>query len=975
MWCVSPLPIRAGLVTICAATCACGSPSADVTSTAVPGVVFAYPVDSQVDVPVGTNVVISFSETIDPSALSQCTIVGPAGPVTATATATSDGTGVFFAAPPLLAGTTYQVVLPAAIDPVAQNLPSSGPLLSFTTRTTRSRAAAPALVAVNGGDPSNPESFRPMLDTSTIRLVFSEPLDMRSVSYGPGAFELVDASGSDVPATIITDGIHVSIDPIADLTGGASYTLQVGSSVVDLGGQPIASTMVALTARDTKGTTGGSQQTLRTRTPSDPPIPSRAGAIDNQVVIDKPLIGVQTQTLEPSALAGELGDPNALDGPIAFTIRRGQRMSLSGLTVELGGQIPVGVSTGDIFIEFVTDGGGRIYRNPNQAADQSPDDGSRAPLYADLSFDVAVYSADPTGNAVLAQTVMGVQAAGTVTIANGALSIETASSMDFGLLGVTQAPSNLVLSLITDTTATVPPDTTPPTLTATSPAESTDQLQVDAGIELIFSEPIDLDQARAGGIALQTGSGTPVDAELESHGSVVVVRPIVPLTYTTSYQVVLNGVTDLAGNPLATTDPLSFATPPLASTSSPVTVSAVYPGVPCALTAATGGHCVGGQGSDDAYAPFMLPADEDIVVVFTQPPTASTLQLGAACGEGSVRVEQLDGSGACAAAVPGTLVLHDHDLRFVADVPWTPGTSYQLTLVSDNGTGCNAGDICGINGDSASFDPLNGTQGTGASGGASLAITFAATMASDSTYMTTVALPFSDINGDGQVDGSEEIVDGNRAGMAITGTSGAVSDASFSDPRCPQDAGTGESCMYLSGAMPAELLDLQSSCSLPDGTTATCVPVAMTPQAMYGTSISLAATVIDLASITSNTGTTIMRVREPAGGGPIIGYIATGSNGMPQLEVALDVYLDAPDMSIPLASDDLHSKPLAVLLEGPVNIQADGRIAIAAQNAATVPMTVNISAPLGISGAVDMALPAGEMRLQLVSPELRGGPQ
>jgi len=37
-----------------------------------------------------------------------------------------------------------------------------------------------------------------------------------------------------------------------------------------------------------------------------------------------------------------------------------------------------------------------------------------------------------------------------------------------------------------------------------------------------------------------------------------------------------------------------------------------------------------------------------------------------------------------------------------------------------------------------------------------------------------------------------------------------------------------------------------------------------------------------------------------------------------------------------------------------------------------VPITVNINAPLGISGSVDMVLPAGQMRLQLVSPPVRG---
>ena len=455
---------------------------------------------------------------------------------------------------------------------------------------------------------------------------------------------------------------------------------------------------------------------------------------------------------------------------------------------------------------------------------------------------------------------------------------------------------------------------------------------------------------------------------IESHGAAVVVRPVAPLAYSTGYQVVLTDVADVAGNAMATTAPLPFATPPLASTSSPVSVSAVYPGVPCALTQRPLRRRPGRRRQ---LPRVHAAADQDVVVTFTQPPIAATIALGSACGTGSVRVEQLDASGACTATVPGTLVRHDRDLRFVADAPWTPGTSYRLTLVSGGNKNCDAGEICGLNGDAASFDPLNGTTGTGASGGPDLAIDFVGAPASDATFMVTGAAPFTDINGDGQVDGAEAIVDANRAGLQITGTTGAISDASFDNPRCPDGAPSGESCMYLAGAMPVELGDVQQGCALPDGTTASaCIPVTLTPQAMYATSMSMSATVG--ISISTSTGTSVMRIREPSGGGPIVGYIVTGSDGKPTMELALELYMDAPDMSIPLSSHDLHSQAAVGGARRAGDVLPDGRIAIAASNVADVPVTVNISAPLGISGGVVMALPAGQMKLQLVSPPLRG---
>jgi hypothetical protein len=183
-----------------------------------------------------------------------------------------------------------------------------------------------------------------------------------------------------------------------------------------------------------------------------------------------------------------------------------------------------------------------------------------------------------------------------------------------------------------------------------------------------------------------------------------------------------------------------------------------------------------------------------------------------------------------------------------------------------------------------------------------------------------------------------------------------------------------QNCIYLLGSMPTQLGELTTS-GCPGG--GSCVPVFLTPQAMFATSLSMTTTVdapiIGNTDIDADTGVTVMRIREPAGGGPVTGYIVDGGNGKPKMIVSLDLYMDAPDMSLPLSADhDLVSKPLSVALEGPVSFLADGRIVIALANTADVPVTVNIDAPLGLGGAVNMILPAGEMKLQLVSRQLRG---
>ncbi len=975
--------MRLPLALVCALI-ACSSSSSSVTS-AQHGVVFTYPIDAQLDVPTGATVLVTLSDAVTSSAVA-CKmsgsmptggfcLVGPNGPVMTMPTVSSDQLTVSYTGLSMDAGASYAVYVGSDLAPTAKNLPS-GPLVHFTTRSTRPKAAAPTVIAINGGDPANPESFRPMLEATTIELVFSEPLDPRSAVLGPGAFELLDASDAEVPATLFTDGIHVAIDPTTDLVAGTAYTLKVGSKVVDEGGQAVMPVTATLTPHDSLNGNTPIAQSLRTRGSDDPGTPaSRFGITTNAMALDSPLIGSNSATFESSTLAAELGDPNALGGPIAFTIRRGQRLSTTGLTVQLGGQVPVGLSTGDIYIELLTDGGGRLFRNPHQDPAQSPDN-ALAPIYVDFSLDVGVFAVDPTGNATLAQTILGVQAVGALAATDGVLDIETYASMDLGLLGVTSAPINLDLELISDPTATPAADTTPPMLLATYPAKNEDAAPIDTGIELIFSEPIDLDTLPANSIKLVDGTAT-IPSVLESHGSTVVLRPTSYLARNTQYTVDIANVTDVAGNPLGTTTPIGFKTADLVtSNANPVTVSAVHPGVACALTGGTAtspGRCSGGASTDDLYEPFTLAADQPIEAVFTQPPKPGTLVLGTACNTGSVRVEQVDATGACVANVPGTLLVRDRSVAFVPDVPWMVAMTYRFTLISGGNATCDADEVCGLtDGDAASFDPLAGMDGNGAAGGPDLAIPFTATAPAGATYVFSEPEPYTDINGNGQVDTGEATNMSNVVALQVVDAGGIISCASFNDADCIPSTPQKEDCMYLSGAMPVQMEPVMTNCTLPDGTTAaSCVPVAIAPESMYATSISLAAVVV--ITINTTTETTIMRVREPAGGGPVTGYIFD-DGGTPKLEVELGLYMDAPDMSVTLSSHDLHSKPLSLVLEGPVSFLPDGRIAISASNVADVPITINIHQSIAGDGHVDLVMPHGDMSLQLVSRPLRGAP-
>lgn len=958
------------------AVAAC-SGSVEPLQTAAPGVVVTFPANGQLDVPLGTRIAVTFTDPVVPGALGACAadgsgglcLLGPAGPVDVAPLVVGDGLTVEIPSGALDPGTSYALHVGRALAPFAASLPATGPLVRFTTRSVRPRAAAPALVAIQGGSLAT-LAERPIYDTSTIRLVLSEPLEPRTVAAGPGSVELV-AGGAAVPATVIAQGIHVAVDPVADLIPGTRYELRLGSQITDLGGRALAPIAIPFDVIDTRGAGGRIPQVLRTRQAGDPgPLAPRAGAKPNLIQIRKPIIGLEEVELTPAVLAAELSDPAALGGPLSFVIRRGQRIRTSGIDVKLGGEIPVGISTGEIQIELLTDAGGRIFRNPNQAASQRPEN-DRAPLHVELALDLAVYATDATGTAVLSQTVLGVQGTGVAIATEGVLAIEAMIAMDLGLLGITSAPANLVLELITSPGSPIPADTAPPALVASFPADGSRELLVDGGVELVFNEPIDLDAARAGAVRFEDALGAALPAAIESHGAGVVVRPLARLAYGTDYRVSLGAVRDVAGNRIAASRTLRLSTPRLAATNVPMGIAAIRPGAPCALTGATGaspGRCAGGAGADQGYRPFQLERDDSIEVELTRPVLRSSATLGTACGAGSVRVEELSAGGGCVAPVAGTLLVRDRGLAFVPDQPWTPGARYRLALATGGDSDCDAGELCGTNGRAGSFDPLSGIE-SGDGGGPALVVDFAGAAAGQTTPLFALVGPATDVNGSGFLDAGELLRDENRAALRITGTTGDISAARFTSDDCLPGTPGVEACMYLSGAMPVQIGELTTTCPLPGGATAAaCLPVTLSPQAIYGTSVSINATLG--LGINTDTGTTVLRIREPAMG-PVTGYIVSGG-AAPKLVVAVDLYMDAPDMSVPLSSHDLHSKPLSVTLEGPVRVLPDGRIAIAVANTADIPVTVNISAPLGLGGAVQMTVPRQEMKLQLVARPIRG---
>lgn len=981
-----------------------------------PGVTFTYPADGQLDVPTGARLLLAFTDPIDAEALARgcgadgggpfC-VVGPDGPVDDVAVVAGARGTVLQVDAALEPGREYRVYArPALLSVAAENLPEERALLRFHTRsTTPMSGQAPAVLSVNGEVPEvfEPggagEPRRPVMDFASVRVLFSEPIDASTAVLGESVvFARIDEAGEEltVAGTLAVQGIHLTFDPDEDMTPGARYRLRLTDGILDLNGEPLDARVFELSPADSRVDGVLIEQVLEPRPavggPDMLPMDSIGGAVPNAIGLSHPLVGDNTLFLEAGAVAAHLANPRAFGGPIPFTIRKGQMLATTGLDIALGGAVPAELETGDIRVTFASDATGVLVRNPYRDPDLPPND-EGAPVFIELTFDIAVSADDPLGNAVLNQTIMHVQVTGVAVVADGSLAIETAGTMELGLLGVAEAPAHLVMRLLTAPDAEVAPDTVRPRLIASHPASGGERFGPEDQVRLIFTEPVEARALDTERWLIRTDDGAAVEIALRTLGSTLVVEPRAPLELGRTYQLALDhNLVDLAGNPLELlpADPtggtglLRFSTvDPSPVRPAPPIVLALYPGAPCALEDPLGdspGRCAGGAPTDDRYDPFTLPAGRAIEGYFNQLMDTATIALGPECGTGSVRVEELDDAGACVAPVGGTLLVDASDFRFVPDAPWRAGQRYRLTLVGGPDATCDPGEICSADRRPLNTNPVAGMRADAdpdadQSGGPDIVIPFSGAPATMSTYLPVHITEPADINGNGYLDADEPRTANNRAGSRIIGHGGIIDDASLVGPECDPALPGAEACLYVSGTVPVDIGAARTDCQIRGQTVPVCVPALIPPQVMLGTSLFMNATATmgdpPFTIVMNNLPTGPILLRSRAGeDGTITGYLVPGPDG-PRFSATLAVYMDAPDMPISNfgLTHDLRSKQATFIIEGPVSFSADGRIRIDASNVEDIVLDITLEHQTlpNTQGFVTMAIPAGALQLRLTS--------
>jgi Bacterial Ig-like domain len=1013
-------PVLRSLCLLPALAAGCSeSSNSQLASRLLPGVTFTYPLDGQVDVPVQARLLFQFTDPVDTAALgAACTVengvpqgtlcvLGEEGAVAMTTEVLGEkGTIVVATSTQLRPGQTYEIYVRPGLLAGAGNLSADAPLVTFRTRRSDSAPGAPQLIAVNGESPRSfgtgtggaadaPRLSHPVLDHTTLRLVFSEALDERSLTPGTSVtLRRTDGAGSPdnagVAMTVLLQGQHMTVDPDTKLEAGGTYDLKL-TGLTDRSGAALPATTLTFVPE----TSATYEQTVEIDHPgaaggSGAEVSAMTGAPFNSVVKRSPLIGTAILGVLPGTLRVELGDPGKFGGPIPFLLPKGQRLAASELALKLAGVIGLGYRTGSLSFDLISDANGWVTRNVHRPATERPDD-RESPLLVDLYFDAALTAEDPTGNALATQSLLNIHLTGEASSVDGQLVMEAAGAIEVELIGVSRSTADLSLRLRTGA-APIPSNIAAPTLISSAPARGETDVALDVHPQVLLSNAVDLGKVvSAGQLKLTSAAGTTA-VSLRASGGVLAVIPRAPLLAGTTYTLTLGSLVDVSGaSVMLTANDASGGTGAITFTTAGIPggnavapqLAAMIPGVACPLsgaTATTPGHCTGGANGDLPYQPFQLPADRGVVARFTQPMSAATMRVGTACGQGAIRVEALSAAGACTAVVAGELTVGMSGFRFQPSAPLTVGQRYRVTLTPGTNNNCDpTTELCGANGRPFNSDPL---EGVGDAGGPPVILTFTATAPTGDTLVTLIGLAtalITDRNANGTIDPGEGRKLPNELAVDVASTGGFVSAASVTGPDCQPAMPGNQVCLGVMADLPVQVLPAMTSCPIdvtgaPTTSGGPCVPIRISAQAIRTTSLTIQATAtvlgqnIDLSNV--QTGMMHLRILEPTAGGAV-GYIMSDANDKPIFVISAATYMDAPDLSIlgGLVSHDVRSKPVNVTLAGPVTFLSDGRMQVVLHNRGNVLIPVNIST-LGIDGRITLRVPDGTLSLTLNTPSL-----
>jgi Bacterial Ig-like domain len=608
-----------------------------------------------------------------------------------------------------------------------------GYTFTFSTRPLRAVSTRqPEVIQVH---PSPDDQY--VFDSSTFRILFSEPIDESEVVYGESV-RLVKVDGEElVTAMAFARGSQIVVDPAADLDPAFTYRLDLSTSIRDRNGdrlpQPISWEYTItntyphsqLIVEDCP-TLGTYASCAPLTDPAALPTSTFTGNPVNTLVVESTLLG-RTTIYVSAIMASEIGDPGLDPNFVPVIMRKGQRIVGESIDADLGGEVSTGYQSGPIPVTLITDGVGVL--SGSSYANGVPNEESSVHLFLDVAFNTSAN--DPAFNSMMGQPVLGVELAGTSYVEDDKMIMDLAGFAEIEL----QGEKALVTFSLNMVSATVPDemlqrDNRPPILESYTPyGDDRRKTHLNELIVGNFDEPLSPNSVQEN-FYVQTRAGAKISGRTRTIGSRIVFESNAPMLPHTEYQIVFGrGIADVSGNARTESQVINFFTGPVESgetEDNPPILTTTLPG-------------------EDPTAPF--PAHLPLIISFNQLIDPDSVTYG-----GSFSVWDLTEN----ILVRGTVYHRGGYFTFEPDQLWSPGHTYRMILTDEitNQYGFELDlDMDRVPGGNPGFEEFSAD--------------FTA-VPEDGTVLLLLKLdPVADSNGSGFIDGSELIVDSNTIDMSF----------------------------------------------------------------------------------------------------------------------------------------------------------------------------------------------------------------
>ena len=423
----------------------------------------------------------------------------------------------------------------------------------------------------------------PVMDFSSFRVQFSQPLDQATVKYGDSADATVQLMGPEglVDAHLLVSGHYMTIDPKEDLTPGAEYSLNMTTGITSTYGETLPggsfgnpgdtlAVSLKTSPKDTTSPTTGERVSMVQDVADSGELSPLTGQPINLVPMASVLLGEDTATQAKGTLAAELAFVPNFPEATPFRVKRGSLIEGASIDVLIGGEVPAGFESGKVRMDFLSDATGYLLPNSYSNADD-------APRQVRLFMDVAVSTETASANGAITQDLLHIELVGTSIVESGQMVINAVGVVEPDVLGSERATGILSFYMKAFEDQDNPPevviDSTPPMVQSWVPGDNVKSFKVDDPIVVTFNKAIDVSDESLEKIYIRE-NGVKVDSYVHTRGSSVYIQPVEPLKRSSEdplnmgsvdqyvYDLIIEqGIKDISGNESVGSYTYSFELP------------------------------------------------------------------------------------------------------------------------------------------------------------------------------------------------------------------------------------------------------------------------------------------------------------------------------------------------------------------------------------------------------------------------------